>query len=115
MNYTASSVKRELDTKTNLTIRGGLGCPQDSTWTQENNTSCSGVPHQCSCTQAKTLSQKCTQKLYVCDKRGITLVTLKFYFTISQTNLEGFIDEHDLQLCLLIQNQSIDTAKFVTC
>ena len=79
MRYTASSVKRELQTNADLEVRGGLGCPQDSNWTQNGNTPCLGAPATCLHTQDQT----CKQSIEICYREtGCKLSILTFYFTI---------------------------------
>jgi hypothetical protein len=114
MNYTASSVKKEIESKKALEVNGELRCPQGSDWIGSGNTSCHYESHM-SCPHAKTKS--CKQRIHIYEQESkITILT--FYFTISPTNSDGFIDEHDQQLRLLIRRgkssgkYSIDTMQF---
>lgn len=112
MSYTASSVKQELDKLSNLTINGGLQCPQNAAWQGAGNTPCPGALASCGVWQDK----KCKQRIHIHTSNGSKLTILTFYFTISSTNHDGFIDEHDQQLNLLLRNQPmINTQKFDLC
>jgi len=85
MNYTASSVKKEIESKKTLTVSGDLQCPQGTTWVGSGNTLCSHEAHT-SCPHAKT--QTCEQKIHIYEqgaKIGAPLVVFAFRFTISQT------------------------------
>jgi O-glycosyl hydrolase len=113
MNYTASSVKKEIESKKTLTINGDLRCPQNASWIQDDGTQCLQVPASCSHTQTRT----CKQRIHI-HEQGTKLVILTFYFTISQANFDGCIDAHDQQLGRLInrgkssKNYSIDVMQF---
>ena len=117
MNYTASSVKKVLEAHNTLEVRGGLGCPQDTNWTPNGNTPCSGFPASCE----HTRSQTCKQTIEISERgtnRKLTILTFKF--TISATVYDGFIDVNDQQLCRLIRMTKnadcpVNTDKFVTC
>jgi len=117
MRYTASSVKRELETTSAFTLKGEIGCPQDSSWTPNGNTPCTGVPDTCDYAQEQT----CKQVINVYDQvTGCKLSFLPFYFTISSKNLDGFIDANDQRLALVIRaakkrNCPINTDEFVPC
>jgi len=99
MNYTASSIKKEFDINKVLTMDGGLQCPQDQNWTSDDNTKCYENLHK-PCPHKQT--QTCKQRVDISDD-GRKLTTLTFLFTISQTNLDGFIDEDDGQLKRLMR------------
>jgi len=117
MRYTASSVKKELESISILEVHGGLGCPQDPNWTPNGNTSCSGEPASC----RHAPKQTCKQTVEVRNhENGCKLCVLTFNFTISTINLDGFIDEYDQQLVRLVRmvkngNYPMDTLKFVKC
>ena len=120
MNYTASSVKKEIESKKSLTVNGDLQCPQSSDWIESGNTLCDHESHAL-CPHAKT--QMCKQKIHIYEqgaKQGAPLTILTFYFMVSQENPNGFIDAHDQQLCRLIRRgkssgkYSIDTMQFDT-
>ena len=117
MRYTASSVRKELEINHTFTINGGLGCPQDRSWTPNGNTPCSGEPASCYHVQKQTCKQAIEVRSQQTDcKLGI----LTFNFTISQTHLDGFIDANDMQLVRLIRmaekgNYPINVEKFVMC
>jgi hypothetical protein len=102
MYYTASSVKKEIETKKALTINGDLQCPQNTGWIQTDGTPCLQVPTACIHTQKHT----CKQRIHIYEQ-GIKLAILTFYFTISQSNLDGRIDSHDQQLERLIRHGKI--------
>ena len=116
MGYTASSVKREIDAKKTLTVNGDLRCPQSTEWLQHDSTPCPQVPESCSHARV----QECKQRIHI-HEQGTKLIILTFRFTISQTNHDGFIDEHDQQLELLIrrgknsETYSLDVAQFDKC
>ena len=113
MNYTASSVKKEIETNAILTVKGDLQCPQSTAWAGTGNTPCSQNPSSC----PHTLSQACKQRIRI-DEQGTNLIILTFNFTISPTDYRGYIDEHDRQLNRLIcygetsNKFSIDPSRF---
>jgi len=111
MNYTASSVKKVLDANKILSIEGGLLCPQDQNWTLDGNTECCRNTQLC----PHIGKQTCKQRINISEKNGVKLTILTFYFTISQTNLDGVIDEEDKPLQRLMRNEkySINPGMFV--
>jgi hypothetical protein len=119
MKYTASSVKKEIESKKTLVVNGGLQCPQDTGWIQSDGTQCPQIPSACLHTRAGT----CKQRVHIHERgpaREVKLVILTFYFTISSTNHDGYIDAQDRQLERLVncgrtsKRYLIDTAQFDT-
>jgi hypothetical protein len=116
MSYTADSVKKEIESKKTLTIKGDVGCPQNTGWVQDDGTQCFQSPASCLHTQKRS----CKQRIHIHDTGTKKLVILTFKFTVSQTDHRGIIDEHDQQLGLLIKHgqssgkYSIDVMQFDT-
>jgi hypothetical protein len=109
MNYTASSVQKELSMNSDLDIRGEASCPQNTNWLGGDHTSCSQSQHLCDHVQ----DQSCEQTIFIDDQRGTYLTFLTFIYTISPSDFDGLIDEHDQRLKLLLKARaSINTGNF---
>ena len=103
--YTASSVKRALE---NVTAGKGycfekleqLGCPT----VNDASRKCCGDYKNCYDAHYKI----CRQRVHVCrnDNRRFKRI-LNFYFTVSDTDNDGFIDEKDTLLRWLINELSV--------
>lgn len=91
MYYTASSVKRALDAKKNLSAKNHsrIGCPKQKL-KQIEFLECYDNPKKCELAQ----KHKCKRSLHIdsMDKGRAALAVLFFNFTISETNFDGFID-----------------------
>jgi len=105
MNYTASSVKKALENseKNKIVYSEGLDnlrCPV-ADLILEDGQLCGGRPKDCLRAQA----QSCLRRVKIyrgAAKNLAPLAILKFKFTISAANTDGFIDKDDSTLRLLI-------------
>lgn len=107
MNYTASSVRSELET---LMVNKGLHsdnlknvkCPIMGL-IFEDGRKCQAKPKSCE----KTRQRDCIHRVSIRTKQNALYVALSFRFTISDTDYDGFIYEKDRQLMMLIQRGDI--------
>ena len=106
--YTASSIKKALEANPDLSFDGlqDLNCPlTQQTWVGLKDGDCCGIPEQC----REARDQTCKQRVNIFHKNKEVLYTpLFFYFTISATNNDGFIDKDDSILEKLIDRGLID-------
>jgi len=112
MYYTASSVKKALDANKNLSADqfSVLGCQSQKPAKQANFLLCQDNPKKC-----KHASKRlCLRVLHVdniCGRRQLAVV-LRFNFTISDGNSDGFIRKDDFALVKLLREKHID-ARFL--
>jgi hypothetical protein len=105
MHYTADSVQEEINVKTKnvLTVKGDARCPQSTAWIGHANMPCPSDGSPTSCLNVQNEDHECKQTVYVYPQGGgAFLAVLTFYFTVSKTDHNGYIDENDLQLKWLI-------------
>lgn len=111
MRYTASSVKKSLLKNKKLSAEGldDLMCPQRKprVWVWDNNAECCGNAATCS----NAIAKSCKQRINIYyNGQPMLLTVLNFYFTISKTNHDGFIDKDDVSLGRLIDKGLVDVA-----
>jgi len=109
MRYTAASVRAALQEM--IKQKGwpyckdleNLKCPLHDLQ-HEDGLLCDGNPSTCQ----RGNEQKCKRDVSVFSANGKTLfVTLNFYFTISSSNFDGFIDADNKMMQLLIAGEHI--------
>jgi len=118
MYYTASSVKKALQSNKTLSTEGleDLGCPQKEKreWAGWDNAGeCPRVPQRCSLASRHDCKQRIHifyRKNYLENKVQVPLAVLNLRFTISSTNNDGYIDKDDNVLGRLINRDLIDVA-----
>jgi len=118
MYYTASSIKKALQNNKMLLVEGleDLGCPQKENrewigW--DNAEECFKYLQHCSLASKQDCKQRIHifyHKNYFENKEQYPLAVLKFRFTISRVNNDGFIDKDDTVLGSLIKRDLIDKA-----
>jgi len=107
MDYTASSVRRELE---RLIINRGFHsdnlknakCPIPSA-IFEDGRKCNMNRKTCE----KGHDQECVHRVSIRTKQNALYTTVSFKFTISDTDYDGFIDENDPQIKNLIRRGDI--------
>jgi hypothetical protein len=115
--YTASSIRTALE---NITVGKGycfenlerLKCPAvGAAHINSVQKKCCGDPKNCYDAHAKT----CVQRVHICrnDNRRFKRI-LNFYFTVSEDNNDGFIDEKDIILKWLIYDIKLIDEKVLT-
>lgn len=101
MNYRASSVIAELKNNKDIEFLTSIPkCPKES------SISC-GFHDDKSCHVG--LNQNCIQELKICVEKKLNFVN--FNYLISGDDKDGFIDEKNLSLRLIIQKNLIDKEK----
>jgi hypothetical protein len=103
--YTASSVMHAIEQSSYLNFDSAAAmCPR------KDSAECKVIYQKCEWGQEK----KCWQKVSVFDIKKC-LRHLYLNFTVSVTNYDGVIDEHDAQLVSLIQKGYINKSKLTRC
>lgn len=112
MHYTASSVKKALDANKNLSTSqfAVIGCQSQKPAKQANFLLCQDSQKKCK-RGAKRLRSRFLHVDNVCGKSQLVVV-LRFNFTISGENADGFIRKDDFALAKLLREKHID-AKFL--
>jgi len=106
MYYTASSVEKALNANHNLSTKysGSLGCLKPKPKATSLLKCYGGNPCE------RGYEHRCKRLLYVDDIKGKRLMkaVLKFTFTISKTDSDGYIEAENPQLNILIDEKLIN-------